>query len=183
MSEQPKTPKINISIDHTENEKQLQKQLDEAHIKIGALLNEHKEKNDNDNERKTIESKTIMNPPTTGDSASLDNEPSHKAIHGKQVSEPIELDPECEIPMFAKADSVEEVISFLVKNHELGNKSATKILDIMTKRALKQGGTFEFQGSISPTKMVNNKLVKVERVKNNLNNMKYSGSFKNIEDE
>ncbi len=174
--EQPKNPKINISIDHSENEKQLQKQLDEAHQKIGALLADHKQINDNENERKIIEAKTVMNPPTSGDTAQL-NEPK------RQTSAPIELDVDCEIPLSAKGDSPQQIIDFLKLNADKGNKDAEHILDKLIRKELKKNGTYEFEGHMSPTFMHNGKLVKVNRAKNNLNNMKYSGSFKNIEDE
>jgi hypothetical protein len=100
----------------------------------------------------------------------------------RQISAPIEIDPDCPIPLEAKGESVEQIIGFLKKNHENGNKDATRILDKLIRKSLKAGGTYEFSGNLAPTQMRNNKLVKVDRAKDNFY-VKYSGGFKKVDDD
>jgi hypothetical protein len=122
-------------------------------------------------------------PPTISpETANLENEPSYKKLHEKHISAPIELDPDCTIPLEVKGESVEQIIGFLKKNHELGNKDATRILDKLIRKSLKAGGTYEFSGNLAPTQMRNNKLVKVDRTKDNFY-VKYSGSFKKVDED
>ena len=121
-------------------------------------------------------------PTISPETANLENEPSYKKLHEKHISAPIELDPDCTIPLEVKGESVEQIIEFLKKNHELGNKDATRILDKLIRKSLKVGGTYEFSGNLAPTQMRNNKLVKVDRAKDNFY-VKYSGGFKKVDDD
>lgn len=169
--------KIKISIPQLEAKDaqiaELNKKIGEHEGTIRAMLKEHsKEFVPSDPKPPTISSET----------ANLENEPSYKKLHEKHISAPIELDPDCTIPLEVKGESVEQIIEFLKKNHELGNKDATRILDKLIKKSLKAGGTYEFSGNLAPTQMRNNKLVKVDRAKDNFY-VKYSGGFKKVDDD
>ena len=100
----------------------------------------------------------------------------------RQTSAPIELDVDCPIPLSAKGENAEQIIDFLKLNAEKGNRDAEHILDKLIRKELKKNGTYEFQGNMTPTFMHNGKLVKVERAKNN-HYLKYSGSFKNVDED
>jgi hypothetical protein len=133
--EQSKNPKINISIDHSENEKQLQKQLDEAHIKIGALLAENK--------KEFVPSIEVKQPPLSSPQDTAQLEPK------RQTSGSIELDVDCSIPLEAKGDSPQQIFEFLDTNARKGNRDAQKILGRMVKKTFSGDKAFDatFTGS------------------------------------
>jgi len=165
--------KIEVVIDRSEEIKSKDAKIEQLNQKIGSqeeLLKKYLAM-DAERERKDVESKIDKPAPESGDTCTLDQEEQAK----KGFKIPYDEDSQI-LDMNPSFNSTEEAIGYLknaASNPQCGDyKIANLMYAKAVKKALREGGTFEFQGNLCKWERKGDHVVKASR----------KSQFKKIED-
>ena len=163
-TEQTKNATLKVVLDHSFQEQKLREELDKAHEQIGALLKSEHEKFDLEAERKHLDIISGVTPISDPNSPPLEA-PKKEVWTMKNF----DFENSAVLDMNPKFESTEAAMDYIKKIAEnpqaVDYKIANELYAKLATKALKQGGTFEYQGNLCRYERQGNQVVKSNRPK------------------